>query len=60
MDEQGEIISKMMPQDKLKVAMDIYWSARELKTAWLRQLHPDWSMEQIDEAVKEIFLQARS
>lgn len=60
MDEQGKIISKMMPQDKLKVAMNLYWSARELKTAWLTHLHPDWPKEQIDKTVKEIFLHARS
>jgi hypothetical protein len=60
MDEQAKIISKMTPQAKLKVAMDLYWSARKLKTAWLTQLHPDWSPQQVDKTVKEIFLHARS
>jgi len=60
MDEQAKIISKMTPQAKLKAATDLYWSARQLKTAWLRQLHPDLSKQQIDKTVKDIFLHARS
>jgi hypothetical protein len=60
MDEQTKIISKMTPQAKLKAAMNLYWSARQLKTAWLTQLHPDWSQQRIDKTVKEIFLHARS
>jgi hypothetical protein len=60
MDAQGEIISKMTPQAKLKLAMDLNRSARQLKAAWLRHLHPDWSKQQIDKTVREIFLHARS
>jgi len=60
MDEQTKIISKMTPQAKLKLAMDLYWSARQLKTAWLTHLHPDWTQQQVDKTVKEIFLHARS
>jgi hypothetical protein len=60
MDAQGKIISKMTPQAKLKVAMDLYWSARQLKASWLRHLHPDWSPQQIEKTVKELFLHARS
>jgi len=60
MDPQTEIISKMTPQAKLKAAMDLYWSARRLKASWLRHLHPDWSSEQVEDTVREIFLHARS
>jgi hypothetical protein len=60
MDEQTKIISKMTPQAKFKVEMELYWSARKLKTAWLTHLHPDWSQQRIDKTVKEIFLHARS
>jgi len=60
MDKQIEIISKMTPQAKLKAAMNLYWSARELKASWLRHLHPDWSQQQVDKTVKDIFLHARS
>jgi hypothetical protein len=50
----------MTPQAKFKVATDLYWSARQLKAAWLTHLHPDWSQQKIDKTVKEIFLHARS
>ena len=60
MDEQTKIISKMTPQAKFKVATDLYWSARQLKAAWLTHLHPGWSQQRIDKTVKDIVLHARS
>ena len=57
---QDEILRKMTPARKLELAMDLYWSARELKAAGLRSQHPDWSEEQVQAAVKEIFMYARS
>ncbi len=60
MDEQVKIISKMTPEEKFKIATDMYWTARGLKTAWLKQLHPDWSDEEVEKVVREIFLCARS
>ena len=49
----------MTPEQKLKVAMDLYRSARELKAAGLRSQHPDWSESEVQEKVREIFLYAR-
>lgn len=57
---QMEIFRKMSPAKKLEIAQQLYWSARNLKAAALRQEHPDWSEEQIGEKVKEIFLYAQS
>ena len=57
---QDEILRKMTPQQKLEVAMNLYYSARELKSAWVRQLHRDWSDQQVEEAVREVFVNARS
>ena len=34
---------------KLRVALDLYYSAKELKAAGLKQQHPDWSTERINE-----------
>lgn len=48
------------PERKLLLSMELYHSARKLKTASLRNLHPDMSDEQIEKKVKEIFLNARS
>ena len=58
-DMQNEVLKKMSPQQKLETSMQLYHSARELKIAWLRQLHSDWSDQKIQEAVREIFVNAR-
>ena len=59
-DKQIEIYKAMTPQRKLDIALNIYRMARELKALRLRELHPDWNNEQIESAVREIFLNARS
>ena len=48
----------MTPEEKVKDAMDLYRSARELKAAGLRAQHPDWTEKEIQEKVREIFLYA--
>ena len=58
--EQNKILKKMSPQEKLKASLNLYHSARKLKAAWLRQTHTDWSEEEIEQAVKEAFTNARS
>ena len=57
---QYEFLKKMSPQQKLEVAMNLYYSAKELKSAWLSQLHGEWSEQEIKQAVKEAFVNARS
>ena len=60
MDIQNQILAKMSPGKKLEVAMKLYYSARELKAAGLRADHPDWDEKQVQQAVREAFLYARS
>lgn len=48
----------MSPEQKLQIALDLYRSSRELKTAWLKQQHPDWDGEKVQKKVREIFLYA--
>ena len=50
----------MSPAQKLEVALRLYHSARELKAAGLRVQPPDWTEDQIEEKVREIFLYART
>lgn len=57
---QIEIYRKMTPGQKWQVSRDLYWSARRLKAAWLRQIHPNWTEEQVQNEVRELFLYARS
>jgi len=57
---QIEIFKKMSPAEKLKLSMRLYWSARRLKASWLREQHPDWTEEQVQNKVTEIFRNART
>jgi hypothetical protein len=57
--EEIRILRKMTPAQKLAAAERLYWSAREIKAAALRQQHPDWSEDTINRKVREIFLLGR-
>jgi hypothetical protein len=56
--EQIRIWKRMSPAEKLQLANSLYWSAWEAKGEWLRQIHPSWKVEQIEEKVRDIFLHA--
>ncbi len=58
--EQRRIYREMSPRRKLEQAADFQLSARKLKTAALRSLHPDWIEQQISEEVRKTFLYATS
>jgi len=48
------------PENKLKLSLQLYFTARELKRAGLKMLHPEWSNDKTEMKVKEIFLYART
>jgi len=52
------ILRRMSGVQKLRVAFALYWSARKLKAAGLRQQHPTWSEAEVQQRVKHIFLHA--
>jgi len=58
--KQIEAFRAMTPARKLEVAMQLYWSARRLKAAWLRKIHPEWREERVEDEVRRIFLHART
>ena len=58
--DQATIIHSMTPDSKIRVALDLYEVARQLKAAALRALHPGWTEEKIQQMVREIFLYART
>ena len=58
--EEIRILRAMTPEQKLRAAERIYWTARSLKAAWLRAQHPDWSEDQVQHKVREIFRNART
>jgi len=51
-------LQRMTGEQKLKTAFGLYWTARRIKAAALRQQYPDWTEEQVQQKVKEIFLHA--
>lgn len=53
-----KIYQQMTPEQKLNQALLLYHSARELKAAALRTKRPDWTEEQVQAEVREIFLYA--
>ena len=57
---QTEIFKKMTGEQKLKLSMRLYWSARRLKAVALRRQHPDWTEERVQQGVTEIFTNART
>ncbi|MFC1883080.1 hypothetical protein ACFL2S_16550 [Thermodesulfobacteriota bacterium] len=58
--EQKKAYQAMTPEQKLRVAEDLYHSARAIKAAGLKEQHPEWSTEKINQKVREIFLYART
>ena len=58
--EQLRILKSMTPAQRLEAAMRLYYTARDLKTAGLRAQHSGWTEEQIQAAVREAFLYART
>jgi hypothetical protein len=58
--KQKHIFQSMTPDQKLKIALSLYHSARQLKAAGLRAQNPDWSEEKVQNRLREIFLYART
>lgn len=55
---QDDIFRRMAPLKKLETAMSLHYSTRQLKTAWVRQRHREWSQQQVARAVREMFTNA--
>jgi hypothetical protein len=58
--EQFSILRAMSGEKRLRIAEQLYWTARRLKTAGIRAQRPDWPEEKIAAEVNRIFLHARS
>lgn len=48
------------PQKKLDLAMQLYYSAKELKRSAIKHFNPNWDSEKIEQELKRIFLHART
>ena len=58
--EQIEIYRQMTPGRRLEIAEQLYWSARDMKWAWLRAQHSGWTDAQVETEVTRNFSHARS
>ncbi|MEM9074446.1 MAG: hypothetical protein AAGE52_38485 [Myxococcota bacterium] len=59
LDYQLARFREMTPAERWKAAHQLYWSARRLKAAFFREMHPEWTEEQVEDAVREAFRRAR-
>ena len=57
--EQFALLRAMPGERRLQLAEDLFWSARELKAAGIRNQHPDWSEKKVTAEVNRIFLHAQ-
>lgn len=58
--DQKRIYQSMTPEQKLKTALRLYYSAQRIKAAALRAQHPDWPEEKIDEVLRKYSINART
>jgi hypothetical protein len=55
LDKQVEVYRRMTPAQKWDAAMRLYWSARGVKEAWLRKIHPEWDEDRVQVELKAFF-----
>lgn len=48
----------MTPAQRLAQAEALYWTARRLREAHERALHPEWTDAEVREHVRKVFLRA--
>jgi hypothetical protein len=58
--EQMARYRAMSPAERLHQADRLYWMARRFRAAHERALHPDWTEEQIERRVREVFQRVRA
>jgi hypothetical protein len=56
--EEAELLRRRSGPQKIESAFALWHAARRLKTAALRERHPDWTEERIAREVNGIFLRA--
>jgi hypothetical protein len=58
--EQIAVFRAMTGVRRLRLAEQLYWSARKIKASGLRQQHPDWPASRVNDEVRRIFSHART
>ena len=47
-------LQRMTPEEKLKIAAQMFWDARRVRSDELQQKNPDWSAEQVEQELQRI------
>lgn len=58
--EQIAVLRGMTPDQRWKATHRLYWTMRRHKTAFLGSRHPEWSEQQLNKEIRDIFLRART
>ena len=58
--EQITVLRALTGARRLRLAEQLYWSARKMKAAGLRSQHPDWPEQRLSDEVRQIFSHART
>jgi hypothetical protein len=58
--KQIAVLRAIPGEKRLRLAEQLYWSARKMKAAGIRYQHPDWPEDRVDAEVTRIFLHART
>jgi hypothetical protein len=58
--EQFAMLRAMTGARRLRLAEQLYWSARKMKATGLRSQHPDWPEPRVEEELRRIFSHART
>jgi len=56
----NKYLKDLTPEKKLLLSLRLYQSAKQLKEAALKKLHPELTEKEISEKVRQIFLNART
>lgn len=52
------MLQNMSGEQKIRSTMALYWTARKIKAARLREQYPQWTEAQVQAEVKRIFMHA--
>jgi len=58
--KQIEIYKLMTPETKLRISLDLYYSARQIKAAAIKSENPEWDNKMIEKHLRELFFYART
>ena len=50
-DTLAEVLRRKTPQERIKIGFGLWTSARDMLLAYLKKIHPEWSIEMVEKEV---------